>query len=49
MYVLQRVHNREIPNASGNPVVRAFNRKHVARRVEVDWGIGGLKIKLGAC
>jgi DDE superfamily endonuclease len=45
IYALRRVDNREISNASGNPVVLAFNRKHAARRVEVDWDIGGLKNK----
>jgi hypothetical protein len=45
MYVLRKVDNREIPNASGNPVVGAFNIKHAARRVDVDWGIAGFKNK----
>jgi DDE superfamily endonuclease len=45
MYVLRRVDNREMSNANENPVVRAFNQRHVARRVEVEWGIGGLKNK----
>jgi hypothetical protein len=45
MYVLRGVENREISNASGNLVVRAFNRKHAACRVEVEWGIAGLKNK----
>jgi DDE superfamily endonuclease len=45
MYVLRRVDNREMQNANENPVVRAFNQRHAARRVEVEWGIGGLKNK----
>jgi hypothetical protein len=43
MYLLRRVDKREIQNAERNPVVRAFNQRHAARRVEVEWGIGGLK------
>jgi DDE superfamily endonuclease len=45
MYVLRRVDNREMPNADENPVVGAFNQRHASRRVEVEWGIGGLKNK----
>jgi hypothetical protein len=43
IYLLRRVDNREIQNAIRNPVVRAFNQRHAARRVEVEWGIGGPK------
>lgn len=41
MYILRRVDGREI--ADMNPVVRAYNKRHAARRVAVEWGIGGLK------
>ena len=51
MFILRRVDNREADAA--NPVIRAFNKRHAAIRVQVEWGIGGLKKRfkrfLGTC
>jgi hypothetical protein len=51
MFILRRVDNREADAA--NPVIRAFNKRHAVIRVQVEWGIGGLKKQfkrfLGAC
>jgi hypothetical protein len=41
MFILRRLDNREADAA--NPVIRAFNKRHAAIRVQVEWGIGGLK------
>lgn len=43
MYILRRIDGREIQGDQANPVVRAFNKRHAAVRVQVEWGIGGLK------
>jgi DDE superfamily endonuclease len=42
MYILRRMDGRESVQGT-NPVVDAFIRRHAARRVQVEWGIGGLK------
>lgn len=47
MYVLRRVDNREMTNTGNNPIVYAFNQRHAARRVQVEWGIGGIKNRFG--
>jgi hypothetical protein len=51
MFILRRVDNREADAA--NPVIRAYNKRHAAIRVQVEWGIGGLKKRfkrfLGTC
>jgi DDE superfamily endonuclease len=36
MYALRRVDNREVPDANGNPIIRAFNQRHEACRFEVE-------------
>jgi hypothetical protein len=44
MYILRRVDRRE--QNAGNPpnqVVEAFNKHHAGLRIQVEWGIGGLK------
>jgi DDE superfamily endonuclease len=46
MYVLRRVHSREMPaDPNAAAVAEAFNRRHAAERIKVEWGIGGLKIR----
>jgi DDE superfamily endonuclease len=46
MYILRRVHRRELPtDPNAAAVAEAFNRRHAAERVKVEWGIGGLKIR----
>jgi hypothetical protein len=42
MFILRRVDGRELME-DGNPVADAFNRRHAARRIQVEWGIGGMK------
>jgi hypothetical protein len=42
MYILRRMDGRESVQGT-DPVVDAFNRRLAARRVQVEWGIGGLK------
>ena len=48
MFILRKVDNRERNADGGNPVIDAFNRRHAAERVKVEWGIGGLKIDSAA-
>jgi hypothetical protein len=51
MFIFRRIDNREADDA--NPVVRAFNKRHAAKRIQVEWGIGGMKTRfrrfLGTC
>jgi hypothetical protein len=43
MYVLRRVHRRDIPgDPNAAAVAEAFNRRHAAERIKVEWGIGCL-------
>jgi hypothetical protein len=54
MFVMRRIDNRERnPADLQNPVINAFNKRHAAERVKVEWGIGGLKNRfrrfLGCC
>jgi DDE superfamily endonuclease len=42
MFILRRVDMRELME-DGNPVPDAFNRRHAERRIQVKWGIGGMK------
>lgn len=53
MFVMRRVDNREIANVQDNAVIAAYNSRHAAQRVRVEWGIGGIKNKfrrfLGCC
>jgi hypothetical protein len=45
MYVMRRVHRRELPADPGAAAVaEAFNRRQT-EIVKVEWGIGGLKIR----
>lgn len=46
MYLFCRFDNREIMNTGENLVVHAFNERHAARRVQIDWGIGGIKKRI---
>jgi hypothetical protein len=39
MYILRRMDGRKRVQGT-NPVIDAFNRRHTARRVQVEWGIG---------
>jgi hypothetical protein len=42
MFVMRRKYNRERnPNDLENPVINAFNKRHAAERVRVEWSIGG--------
>jgi DDE superfamily endonuclease len=44
MYILRRIDRREQPqHENGDLVAEAFNRRHASKRVQVEWGIGGLK------
>jgi hypothetical protein len=42
MYILRRMDGRESVQET-NPVIDAYNRRHGARRFQVEWGIRGLK------
>lgn len=44
MFIMRRVDNREAAHVGG-PAMNAYNRIHVGRRIQVEWGIGGLKMK----
>jgi hypothetical protein len=44
MFIMRRIDNRELSGAAG-PALVAYNEKHAGRRINVEWGIGGLKMK----
>jgi hypothetical protein len=44
MFIMRRVDNREVAGIAG-PALEAYNKKHAGRRIKVEWGIGGLKMK----
>jgi hypothetical protein len=41
---MRRIDAREVSDADG-AVVDAFNKCHANKRVKVEWGIGGMKMK----
>ena len=44
MFIMRRVDSREDVGIVG-PVLNAFNKRHAGKRIQVEWGIGGLKMK----
>ena len=44
-YILRHMGRGEIPLGFDIPAINAFNKMHVDYRVQVEWGIGGLKRK----
>ena len=44
MFIMRRVDLREDVGIVG-PVLDAFNKRHAGKRIQVEWGIGGLKMK----
>lgn len=46
MYIMRRVDAREFVNIQGD-VLNAYNKRHAGKRVKVEWGIGGVKMKWG--
>jgi len=44
MYIMRRVDAREASDVDGS-VIDAFNKCHANKRVRVEWGIGGMKMK----
>lgn len=44
MFILRRVDLREDVGVV-RPVFNAFNERHAGKRIQVEWGIGGLKMK----
>lgn len=47
-FILRRVSGRET-SSKNNPVVAEFNKMHAGYRVQVEWGIGGMKMKFEKC
>ncbi len=45
MFIMQRIGRWEITPNADMDVVHAYNNVHVGYRVQVKWGIGGLKRK----
>jgi hypothetical protein len=45
MFIMRRVGRREIPEGSDMEAVDLYNKMHAGHRVQVEWGIGGLKRK----
>jgi hypothetical protein len=44
MFILRRVDGREWTGLTG-AALKAFNIKHSGKRIKVEWGIGGIKMK----
>lgn len=44
MYIMRRIDSRENVNAVGS-AIRAYNLVQSGKRIKVEWGIGGLKMK----
>ena len=44
MYIMRRIDARETSDADG-AAIDAFNKSHANKRVKVEWGIGGMKMK----
>jgi len=45
MFIMFRIGQWELPLNVDHNVVQAYNKIHVRFRVQVEWGIGGLKRK----
>ena len=44
MFIMRRVDGRENIGVVG-PALEAYNKRHAGKRIAVEWGIGGLKMK----
>jgi hypothetical protein len=44
-FIMRRIGIRELPLNVDLLVVEAYNKKHAWKRVNLEWGIGGLKRK----
>lgn len=44
MFIMRRVDQREAVDAVG-PALQAYNKVHAGKRIKVEWGIGGLKMR----
>ena len=44
MFIMRRVDQRENVGIVG-PALEAYNKCHAGKRIQVEWGIGGLKMK----
>ena len=44
MFIMRRVDSRENIGLIG-PALEAYNKRHAGKRVAVEWGIGGVKMK----
>ena len=43
MFMLGRIQGQEMGAEIAQPVVDAWNKMHAGYRIQVEWGIGGLK------
>ena len=44
MFLMRRVDQREAVDVVG-PALQAYNKVHAGKRIKVEWGIGGLKMR----
>ncbi|KAL2608567.1 hypothetical protein R1flu_027140 [Riccia fluitans] len=44
-FIMHRVSAQEMTEGVDGSVIDAFNKLHASRRIWVEWGIGGLKVK----
>ena len=44
MCIMRRVDQREVVDVVGS-ALQAYNKVHAGKRIKVEWGIGGLKMK----
>jgi hypothetical protein len=45
MFIMKRIRRCEIGLNVDQDVIRAYNKMHVGYKVQMEWGIGGLKRK----
>ena len=44
MFIMRQFDRRELVNQPG-PVMDAYNKKHAGKRIQVEWGICGVKMQ----
>jgi hypothetical protein len=45
MFIMKRMGRRDLPSNVNHGAIHVYNKMHVGFKVQVEWGIGGLKQK----
>jgi hypothetical protein len=43
MFIMKKMGRQKLPPNANHGVIHVYNKMHVGFRVQVEWGIGGLK------